>query len=122
MWEQEKIPIELQKRRTASRWWLSAGAVVVMLAWAAGMIASVALGGASSRVGASGQIEGLPPFIAGMLSGILVSFVVRVVLRRRVDASRLQNVDPALLAANGVALLLAAIVEFVRLAMSAGGA
>lgn len=122
MFEREKIPIELQKRRTASRWWLSAGAVAIALAWAAGMIASAALGGASSRVGASGQIEGLPPFIAGMLSGIVMSFVARAVLRRRVDASSLQDVDSVLLAANGAGLILAAMVEFVEMLITSGGA
>ncbi|MCC6968997.1 MAG: hypothetical protein IT434_02150 [Phycisphaerales bacterium] len=122
MFERGEIPIELQKRRTASRWWLSVGAVVVMLAWGAGMIASAAVSGASSRVGASGQIEGLPPFIAGILCGIGVSAVVRVVLRRRVDTSNLLDVDSVVLAANGAGLLLAAMVEFVEMIVASVGA
>lgn len=122
MWNHEIIPVELQRRRNASRWWLAGGAVVTALAWAAGVIMSAALGGDSSRVDTSGQIEGLPPFIAGVLIGIVVSFLVRAVLRRKLEASSIQHVDPALLAANGAALLLAALVEFVKLFMTAGGA
>ena len=114
MFEREKIPIELHKRRTASRWWLSAGAVVVMLAWAAAMVGRAAIG---QSVGSE-----LPPFIAGMLSGIVMSFVVRAVLRRRVDASSLQDVDSVLLAANGAGLILAAMVEFVEMLITSGGA
>ncbi|MCC6228980.1 MAG: hypothetical protein IT432_07120 [Phycisphaerales bacterium] len=122
MWKHEIIPIELQRRRNASRWWLAGGAVLIALAWAVGVIVCAAVGSTSSRMGASGQIEELPPFIAGMLSGIVASFVVREVLQRRVDASSLENVDPAVLAANGAALVLAALVEFVKLFMTAGGA
>ncbi len=81
MWKHEIIPIELQRRRNASRWWLAGGAVLIALAWAVGMIVCAAVGSTSSRMGASGQIEELPPFIAGMLSGIVASFVVREVLR-----------------------------------------
>ncbi|MBL8760775.1 MAG: hypothetical protein JNL50_05670 [Phycisphaerae bacterium] len=122
MWEREEIPVELRRRRVASRWWLSAGAVVISLAWAAGIVWGAAVGGAASRVGANGQIEGLPPFIAGMLGGIVVSCVVRAVLRRRVDASSLERVDPAVLAANGAALVLSLLVEFVMMVMTSAGA
>lgn len=122
MREREVIPVELQRRRNASRWWLAGGAVAIALAWAAGLIVHAAVGGTSSRVGASGQFGGMPPYIAGLLSGIVVSFVARPVLRRKVDASSIQHVDPALLGANFAALLLTALVEFVNLALSAGGA
>ncbi len=87
-----------------------------------GKIASAAVGGASSRVGASGPIEGLLPFIAGMLCGFCVSVVVRLVLRRRVDASSLHGVDSAVLAANGAGLVLAAMVEFVVMLVTSVGA
>ena len=122
MWKHEIIPIELQRRRNASRWWLAGGAVLIAVAWAVGMIVGAEVGSTSSRMGASGQVEELPPFIAGMLSWIVASFVVRPVLRRRVDASSTQHVDPTLLGANFAALLLAALVEFVKLFMTAGGA